>query len=146
MLKTLMVAAALASLPLRPDPSLTPGVTTHVTLADICTPGYAGKHRAVSEKTKKAVFADYGIKPSGLFEIDHLISLELGGSNDIRNLWPQSYHTKSNAHMKDALENRLHWLVCHRKLSLGDAQHEISTDWIAAYDKYIANGPTKGTK
>jgi hypothetical protein len=39
--------------------------------------------------------------------VDHLIPLELGGSNDIANLWPQSYVTVWNAHMKDRLENRL---------------------------------------
>jgi hypothetical protein len=44
---------------------------------------------------KRKVYAEYGIthhEPSE-FEVDHLISLELGGSNSIRNLWPESRRT-----------------------------------------------------
>lgn len=118
-----------------------------VSLTKLCRPGYSKTARYVPEKEKRAVFQEYGIKQSGLFEVDHLISLELGGSNNLENLWSQSYHTKPfNAHLKDALENRLHWLVCHDRLDLADAQREISIDWVAAYDKYITHGPKKGTK
>ena len=45
-------------------------------------------------------------------EVDHLISLELGGSNAIRNLWPEPYAGRWGARTKDVLENRLHDLVC----------------------------------
>ena len=49
--------------------------------------------------------------------VTRLISLELGGSNSIRNLWPESYRTEPwNARTKDTLENRLHELVCSGKL------------------------------
>jgi hypothetical protein len=48
--------------------------------------------RHVTAATKRQVFAEYGVDPkSDKFEVDHLISLELGGSNAIGNLWPQSY-------------------------------------------------------
>ena len=75
--------------------------------------------------------------------MDHLISLELGGSNSIKNLWPQSYETQPwNAHVKDALENELHDEVCSGRLDLATAQHDIATDWIAAYKKYFhTNAP-----
>ena len=84
------------------------------------------------------MFKEYGVnRRSGKFEIDHLISLELGGANDIHNLWPQSYTTMPmNAHVKDALEDRLHVLVCTGKVPLVQAQHDIATDWIAANAKY----------
>src|SRR4029077_13314579 len=72
----------------------------------------------------------------------HLIPLSLGGSNSIRNLWPQSYRTSPwNAHVKDVLERRLHNLVCAEKVDLQTAQHEIATDWIKAYQKYVAKSP-----
>jgi hypothetical protein len=67
--------------------------------------------RHVDGKTKARACRAYGIRhhQSGAYEIDHLISLELGGSNDIRNLWPESFDTQPwNAHAKDRLENRLH--------------------------------------
>jgi hypothetical protein len=70
--------------------------------------------------------------------VDYLITPALGGSEDIRNLWPQSYSaTIWNARVKDALEDRLHDLVCSGDLDLATAQQEISTDWIAAYKKYF---------
>jgi hypothetical protein len=67
-----------------------------------------------------------------------LIPLELGGSNAVKNLWPQSFQTQPwNAHVKDQLENTLHRLVCAGKLDLNMAQRDIATDWIAAYRKYF---------
>ena len=51
-------------------------------------------------------------------EIDHLISLEIGGSNDITNLWPQPFQGTWNAHMKDALENYFHKSMCDGTMSM----------------------------
>jgi hypothetical protein len=74
--------------PTLPDHSLTPGDTLPVTTAQICEPGYAKSMRHVSGKVKARVYAAYGIDRDG-YTIDHLVSIELGGSNDVRNLWPQ---------------------------------------------------------
>lgn len=119
---------------------MTPGATLPVTRDDICVPGYTKKVRNVPADVKRQVYAEYGIashKP-GEYEVDHLISLELGGSNSIKNLWPQSYLTQPwNAHVKDALENELHDEVCSGKIDLATAQHDIATNWIAAYKKYF---------
>jgi hypothetical protein len=121
-----------------PDRKLTPGATASVPLAKLCEKGYASSVRDVPDSVKEKVYAEYGIQVhlAGEFEIDHLISLELSGSNEITNLWPQSYLTKPwNAHLKDALEDRLHAMVCaaHPTLTLEQAQQAIRTDWIAAY-------------
>jgi len=126
--------------PLRPDPIMTPGGVLPVTKEDICVPGYSKKVRDVPVGVKRKVYAAYGITQhkTGEYEIDHLISLQLGGSNSVKNLWPQSYLTQPwNAHVKDALENRLHSEVCKGHLDLATAQREIATDWIAAYQKYF---------
>jgi hypothetical protein len=128
-----------------PDSTKTPGATFPVTKADICTPGYSSKVRNVPSAMKRAVYASYGItqRDPGEYEVDHLISLELGGSNSQRNLWPQSFRTQPwNAHVKDALENQLHNMVCNGQVSLEDAQHAIATDWIAAYRKYVSPNPS----
>jgi hypothetical protein len=87
----------------------------------------------------------------GRYEIDHLISLELGGSNDPKNLWPESYYTiPFNAHVKDKLEDRMAANVRHEleyhghdaaTALLQQYQREIATDWIAAYDKYVSQAP-----
>lgn len=126
--------------PVRPDPAMTPGAVLPVTKEDICVPGYSKKVRNVPVSVKRKVYAAYGIisHKSGEYEIDHLISLQLGGSNSVKNLWPQSYLTQPwNAHVKDALENRLHSEVCKGNINLAMAQHEIATDWIGAYQKYF---------
>src|SRR5512143_2004498 len=83
-----------------PNSQLTPGDVLDVTTSDICVPGYSSKVRDVPTSVKTQVYHEYGIpshKP-GQYEVDHLISLELGGSNSIRNLWPESYTGNWNAH------------------------------------------------
>lgn len=139
----LALLTATPSPPLRPDPVLTPGAVLTDDEDTVCERGYAGSVRAVSAATKRAVFAEYHIAPSGDYEIDHLISLELGGSNDPANLWPESYHAQPwNAHIKDRLENYLHRAVCRHDMSLRAAQHLISSDWIAAYTQLIGDPPS----
>src|SRR3954447_149615 len=82
--------------PILPDPKLTPGDAFEVSAADVCTPGYSKKVRHVPASVKAEVYREYGITehPRGSYEVDHLISLELGRSNSIKNLWPQSYRTR----------------------------------------------------
>ena len=126
--------------PIRPIQSMTPGVVNgNASIEVICTPGYSRSARNVSTKTKKEVFHRYGIDPKkDRYEIDHLIPLELGGSNDIKNLWPESYTTTPfNAYKKDALENKLHDLVCADKITLHEARQSISVDWVKAYHDYV---------
>ena len=126
---------------------LTPGdVFPNVSVDAICTPGYAGSVRHVTAIVRQQVFTAYGLTgnhtgycdgPQGC-ELDHLISLELGGSNDPKNLWPESYDSQPwNAHVKDHLENTLHALVCSGKVPLAEAQQAIASDWIGSYGKYV---------
>lgn len=129
-----------------PDPSLTPGDVLTTDTRAVCQPGYTKTVRNVPSSLKSQVYREYGItsRQPGEYEVDHLVSLELGGSNSIRNLWPQSYITKPlNAHVKDALENRLHDLACSGKISLQEAQQAIAKDWTTAYLKYVGPLPTQ---
>jgi hypothetical protein len=71
-------------------------------------------------------------------EVDHLVSLELGGSNDIKNLWPEPYEGEQfNAHVEDRLENYLHAEVCAGHISLTTAQKEIATNWKESFTRRI---------
>ena len=134
----LLPSLAWAEDPIFPNPNLTPGVFDLTATVDkICVKGYTATVRHVTDKQKDEVFKEYGLERSGSYEVDHLISLELGGSNDTRNLWPESYYGMWGARIKDALEHRLHNLVCDGKMSLRDAQLMISTDWIETYKNVI---------
>lgn len=131
-LRMLAVAIQIAM----PNPDITPGAAQQVTAAQVCVPGYSSKARAVSIRTKKLVFKEYGIKYAPRqYEVDHLISLELGGSNDIKNLWPEPYSPKPGAKEKDEVEDFLHRQVCSGKMSLLDAQKQIATNWYTVYQR-----------
>jgi hypothetical protein len=128
-----------------PNHSLTPGVAFPVGVARICVPGYASSVRDVSDAEKAAVYARYHVAwVPYQHEVDHLISLEIGGSNAIQNLWPEPYAGRWGARTKDVLENRLHDLVCSGDLSLPAAQHQEATDWVAAYRRYVGTPPGGG--
>jgi hypothetical protein len=86
------------------------------------------------------VLQEYGVAGAQTqgYELDYLISPQLGGTDDIRNLWPEpELSTAWNADAKDALEGRLHQLVCQGKINLATAQRDLATDWISAYKQYF---------
>lgn len=119
-----------------PDPACTPGAIFPDATADqVCKSGYSSNVRNVPESLKNEVYAEYGIasRAPGQYEVDHHISLELGGSNDIANLWPEPAEPRPGFHEKDKVENYLHAQVCSGKMSLHDAQVQIATNWLAVY-------------
>jgi hypothetical protein len=121
-----------------PKNSLTPGETRAVTIEDVCSaPREISVNVPVS--LKQQVFREYGIRDTrpNAYEVDYLITPELGGASSIRNLWPEPYSATWNAHVKDRLEDRLHGLVCTGQVDLATAQRDISRDWIGAYKKYF---------
>ena len=122
-----------------PRSDLTPGAVRALAVTDICRDRLSG-NAEVLPAIQRQVFAEYGIpnaEPRG-YEVDYLITPALGGSGDIRNLWPQRYAGSPwNAYVKDELEDHLRGMVCSGQLDLATAQHEIAVNWIAAYRKYF---------
>jgi hypothetical protein len=120
-----------------PDHACTPGARfTTVTTAMVCRPGYSRGVRHVTYTEKSAVYAAYGMHrhfngDNG--EVDHLVALELGGSNDQANLWPESAAGRYGSHQKDRLENELHDEVCRGQLTLRTAQRLIAGNWVTVY-------------
>jgi hypothetical protein len=123
-----------------PNRSLTPGMQRSISLHEVCSMEHEEVVRTIPASLRQQVFREYGLADvrQDDYEVDFLIAPGLGGSEDIRNLWPQPYKLPVwNARMKDALEERLHQLVCEGKLDLSTAQNDIATDWVAAYKKYF---------
>jgi len=171
------VPLAVSAADILPNPQLSPGVALDLPVEIICTnkgftSGYwkQGKvgdwvskkehqHgdvpvRLTPESSHRVVFSRYGLlsiyndtRHRSDFEDDHIISLELGGSNSISNRFPQSYLLpRWNAHTKDRLENALHKEVCdclkskgHQEATvlLKQVQSEIAGNWTNAYLRHI---------
>jgi hypothetical protein len=126
-----------------PRRSLTSGVAFAVGTARICVSGYAASVRNVPRAEATAVYDRYRVAHVPYaHEVDHLVSLEIGGSNALANLWPEPYAGRWGARTKDVLENRLHELVCSGRLALRTAQRVEARDWVAAYRRYVGGTPT----
>jgi len=127
-----------------PDAGCTPGalnpdVTQDTIGTTICVSGYTARVRPPTSYTsplERQLLVAYGLPgaPPANFELDHLISLELGGApRDPANLWPEPYAGDSNARQKDVVENYLRGQVCTGALQLDEAQRLIATDWLSVY-------------
>ena len=122
---------------LLPRPDLTPGSVRPVGMEDICGSALAGGP-VVASQVPRQVFEAYGVdyRRAGDYELDFLITPELGGASEASNLWPQPYRSVTwNAYVKDELERHLRRLVCQGAVDLGTAQRELAGDWIAAYKR-----------
>jgi hypothetical protein len=104
--------------------------------------GHAKQHRGPMYAARRdEVLMRYGLPPGTHldYEIDHLIPLCLGGSDDLSNLWPPprlSIEPIWNAEAKDRLERLLCDMVCAGQIDIATAQAAFASDWIAAYHKY----------
>jgi hypothetical protein len=123
-----------------PDAQLTPGAVRTVASREVCGSRPDPSKFQIPATLQTKVFQEYGmpnVAPEN-YEVDYLITPELGGADDIRNLWPEPYaDTEWNAHVKDQLENYLRDQVCEGRLNLSTAQRDISVDWVSAYKKYL---------
>ncbi|OJY58073.1 hypothetical protein [Thiobacillus sp. 0-1251] len=131
-----------------PNLQITPGsFRAGLSKAKICSIKWGKDERHVTVAMKKQVFALYGYTgnddpkcvPAGKrrCEIDHLISRELGGADEVINLWPQAYGTSPwNAVLKDKLENRLHKEMCAGNITLKAARNMLVNDWRETYKRY----------
>jgi cytochrome c-type biogenesis protein CcmH/NrfF len=122
--------------------ALNPAVTQSTIGQTICVPGYAKSVRPDNSYTngvkemllqrahKNPMLAQY-------YELDHIIPLALGGHpRKLDNLELQIWEGENGAKRKDRIEAKLHCLVCSGHVTLAQAQHEIASDWQAAYHRY----------
>jgi hypothetical protein len=124
------------ALPLR---SLTPGAAGTVGMDALCG-GRATAREPIPSSVRQVVLRQYRMEhvAEDEYELDYLITPELGGIPDPRNLWPERYSSGVwNARVKDDLERLLPRLVCEGAVDLPTAQRDIARDWIAAYKKYF---------
>lgn len=130
--------------PALPDPKLTPGAIRTNDASEICAKSFrTKKYRKTTQLMKKQVCTNYHITAkcpnAKTMEIDHDLPLELGGQDNMTNLWPQM---APEFHKKDVLENKLHALVCkEHAMTLPAAQSCIISDWAICYRKIFGVAP-----
>jgi hypothetical protein len=129
-----------------PDRRCSPGAYyTRLSSAVICSSSFrTSAIRDVPQSEKFQVEREYGMPASYYgrsIEIDHIVPLELGGSNDIANLYPEPGSGAASYHVKDTLENKLHDLVCAGAMNLRVAQRQIAADWQALYKRVFGVAP-----
>ena len=130
-----------------PDRRCSPGAYySKLTTSVICASTFrTGPIRNVPESEKFDVEREYGLAAKhygSTLEIDHIVSLELGGSNDIANLYPEKANANPGFHVKDKLENKLHELVCDGTMTLRSVQRQIAANWQALYKKAFGVAPS----
>jgi hypothetical protein len=129
-----------------PDRACSPGAYyTGLNKRTICSDTFrTSSVRHVTDGTKHAVEVAYGLEAKAYgaaLEIDHIVSLELGGSNEPANLFPERADAHPGYRVKDKLENRLHDLVCAGDIRLRDARRQISADWQKLYKRVFGKAP-----
>lgn len=118
-----------------PNPNCPYGSNITVSLEELCKTGYTKTVRNVTAKVRAEVLQEYNVSAGygRTYELDHIIPLELGGSNDIENLWVEPSNTnnfKLGYQEKDKVENLLHKKVCNDEITLEKAQYDIVYNWI----------------
>jgi hypothetical protein len=113
-----------------PNPKLTPGKIARTDK----------DRKGVTEEMERHLFDRYHIpwrrRPE--FKVDHLIPIELGGADVMENLWPQSLYARPySVERKELLTRNLVSRVASGKMSLAQAQKEISEDWISCFVEYV---------
>jgi hypothetical protein len=131
-----------------PDRRCSPGAYySKLTKAVICSTSFrTSSIRNVPQSEKYAVEAEYGMAQKlygSSLEIDHIVSLELGGSNDISNLFPERASPAPGYHVKDKLENKLHSLVCSGQMTPSSARVGIATNWQKLYRNVYGTAPVR---
>jgi hypothetical protein len=137
-----------------PDSACTPGAVNPTVDLSILKGGTfktsCDRNAATSATKKNTTYTTYGLKKptnnTGLkqsCELDHLISLELGGADTLDNIWPQCGPPGvklANRYfkIKDGVENYLAAKVKKGEINLKDAQHGIAADWT----QYISEATT----
>jgi hypothetical protein len=135
---------------LLPDPNCTPGAINETLTLDVMTNKGFGtdcvRNQATSADKKLDTYTWYKArKPvtntgkNQVCELDHLVSLELGGADTLDNIWPQCGPKKAILNSryfkrKDAVENFLAGEVRNGKISLAEAQKRIAEDWTQFLD------------
>jgi hypothetical protein len=123
-----------------PSAFQTPGNKSRANEAQVCAADFEASVKPMAKWQRDQALERYGKRPEDFTgELDHLIPISLGGTNDPENLWPLPANKDVGPAEKKALDQKLHQMVCDKTIKLKDAQDAIKKDWVKAYDQYVKN-------
>lgn len=113
----------------QPDKECTPGALfPDILRGDLCKRGYASTVKAVSKKIKTATYTAYGIteEQKKNYTLDRFVPINLGGTNDQSNIWPQLTGDSAN---KNKVESFLFEEMCSGRITVPQSQELASHKW-----------------
>jgi hypothetical protein len=121
-----------------PNNNYTPGKTERVDVKQLCAANVDASAKPVSDWQKNTTLERYGVRPENFNgELEHLVPVSLGGTNDPDNLYPFHAQGEYTLEAKQRLATKLHDLVCDGKISLKQAQDVFKKDWTRGYKQYL---------
>ena len=121
-----------------PSSFQTPGAKGKANDAQVCAADFEASVKPIAKWQRDQALERYGKRPEDFTgELDHLIPIALGGTNDPDNLWPLPSSKEMGPEQKKALDLKLHEMVCAKTLTLKAAQEAIKKDWVKAYAQYV---------
>src|SRR5882724_6880067 len=121
-----------------PSSFQTTGNKSKANEAQVCAADFEASVKPMAKWQREQALERYGKRPEDFTgELDHLIPISLGGTNDPENLWPLPANKDMGPDQKRELDLKLHELVCPKTLKLKDAQDAIKKDWVKAYNQYV---------
>lgn len=121
-----------------PKAALTPGAVTTTNTTEVCNRTPAQNAQPIPGSFDAEVLSEYGIGPAkqGRYLLDLLVPISLGGAMTLSNIWPAAVEGTGFV-QKAQLDHILKDDVCHRFLTLRQAQRALETNWYVAWLKYV---------
>jgi hypothetical protein len=121
-----------------PKRALTPGAVTTTNTTEVCDRTPAQNAQTIPIGLESQVYSEYRIGPTqqSRYLLDLLVPISLGGAMTLSNIWPATVEGTGFV-QKAQLDHILKDDVCHRFLTLRQAQRALETNWYAAWLKYV---------
>ena len=134
-----------------PNARLTPGGVRAIDLATFLATEVDTEAGRPGAAEKRAAWDEYGYpgKSDGQhWEYDHLVPIECGGDNDLKNIWPEPRVGPWNAWDKDRLEDACGKDIRNGSMTVAQAQAIFlaPADWRVGYRSVFGSVPADALK
>lgn len=123
----------------RPNSDLTPGSVVTTNTNDVCGLPDHGDPHPISPQLSAQVYSEYGYTTTSEQHkhlLNYLVPLDLGGGTGADNIWAAALRGTGFYEVVET-DHVMRDLVCRRALPLTEAQHDLETDWYAAWLRYV---------